>query len=438
MKRVLIITYYWPPSGGAGVQRWLKFVKYLRNFGWEPIVYTPENPEMPVIDESLINDAPENLTLLKTNILEPYTFYKFFVGRKKDEKINTGFLSEKKKPKLAERIAVWIRGNFFIPDARKFWIKPSVKFLSEYLKKNKVDAIVSTGPPHSMHLIALKLKQTRHLPWLADFRDPWTNIDFYNDLMLSSYADKKHHQLERQVLLAADTVVTVGETMRKEFLSLIPYSESRIHTITNGYDEEDIFSGKIEMDKKFSLAHIGTLVPSRNPVVLWKVLSELIVKNKSLAKDLELKFVGKIDFSVEESLKNSGLEKFVKKINYLPHNEVIKFQQQSQVLLLLANNTKNAKGILTGKFFEYLSAKRPILAIGPPDGDMAKILNETNAGRISDFYDWVSLKKNILEYYEKYKTGNLVCESIGIEKYSRKELTGKLAGVLNKISNDFV
>ena len=209
MKRVLIITYYWPPSGGAGVQRWLKFVKYLRNYGWEPIVYTAENGEMPVIDPSLEKDIPNNTTVLKTKIWEPYSFYKTFIGKKQNEKINASFLSENKKPSLTEKISVWIRGNFFIPDARKFWIKPSVKHLSNYLKSNPVDAIISSGPPHSMHLIALGIKkQFPKLKWVADFRDPWTNIDFYKELMLTSASDRKHKQLEKEVLLHADSVIS--------------------------------------------------------------------------------------------------------------------------------------------------------------------------------------------------------------------------------------
>lgn len=401
------------------------------------MVYTPENPEMPVTDESLQKDIPENLTVLKTKILEPYSFYKLFVGRKKEEKINTGFLSEKKKPGLSEKIAVWVRGNFFIPDARKFWIKPSVKFLTGYLEKNPVNAIVSTGPPHSMHLIALQLKQALNIPWLADFRDPWTNIDFYQDLMLTKLADKKHHKLEKKVLQSADAIVTIGETMKNEFAG-IPGNTSRISVVTNGYDEEDVFSEEVKLDDKFSLAHIGTLVPSRNPVILWKVLSELVRENKTFAGHLEIKLVGKVDYSVHESIVNYGLEQFVKKIDYLPHREIVKFQQESQALLLLTNNTKNAKGILTGKFFEYLSAKRPVLAIGAPGGDMAEILKQTNAGKISDFKDEIMLKKNILEYYEAYKSGKLECHSKGIERYSRRELTRKLAVILDEISKESI
>ncbi len=220
MKKVLIITYYWPPSGGAGVQRWLKFTKYLREYGWEPIIYTPENPESPNNDSSLEKDIPKNLTVLKTKIWEPYNFYKIFIGQKKDQKVNAAFLTESKKPKKFEKIAVWIRGNFFIPDARKFWVKPSIQYLTTYLKDNPVDAVISTGPPHSMHLIAQGLKKKLNIPWMADFRDPWTNIDFYSKLMLTSFADHKHKRLELGVLNDADVVTCVGQTWLDELEDL--------------------------------------------------------------------------------------------------------------------------------------------------------------------------------------------------------------------------
>ena len=237
MKKVLIITYYWPPGGGAGVQRWLKFVKYLSHYGWQPVVYTPENGEMPVDDNSLQKDIPPGTRVIRRKIWEPYSLYKLFIGAGTGEKINTGFLTERKKPGLAERISVWLRGNIFIPDARRFWIKPSVNFLEGYLKKEPVDVIVSTGPPHSMHLIARKISKKRNIPWIADFRDPWTNIDYYQDLMLTGYADRKHHKLEHQVVTHADRVVVVGNTMKEEFEAAY---NRKIDVITNGYDSEDV------------------------------------------------------------------------------------------------------------------------------------------------------------------------------------------------------
>jgi glycosyltransferase involved in cell wall biosynthesis len=430
MKKVLVITYYWPPGGGAGVQRWLKFVKYLRDFGWEPVVYTPENGEMPVEDHSLMKDVPQGLTVIRKPIWEPYSIYKKFIGQKKEQKINAGFLSESSKPKLSEKVSVWIRGNLFIPDARRFWIKPSVNFLSSYLQQHPVDAIISTGPPHSMHLIAMRLERKLNIPWIADFRDPWTNIDFYEDLMLSGWADKKHHRLEKEVLTKASCILTIGETMKQEFVQM---GAKNVEVITNGYDEEDLFAGEVKRDKKFSIAHIGSLVKSRNPEVLWKALSKLVKEDAAFASDLELKLVGKVDFHVIKSIEDHGLKQFLNKIDYLPHNDIIRVQQESQLLLLLINNTKNAKGILTGKFFEYLSAKRPILCIGPGDGDAAHILSETNAGKISGFDDEDTLKHNLRGFYSAYTKNELVCESRLIEKYSRRELTHRLAELLHSM-----
>ena len=426
MKKVLIITYYWPPSGGAGVQRWLKFVKYLREFGWEPIIYTPENAEMPSLDNSLIKDVPEGVEVLKTPIWEPYDAYKKLVGQKKEEKINAGFLSENKKPKRTEKLAVWIRGNFFIPDARKFWIKPSVEYLKNYLKDNPVDVIISTGPPHSMHLIAKEIKRSLEIKWVADFRDPWTNIDFYKDLMLSSTADKKHKRLEKEVLQEADVVLSVGATLGKELTEL---GATRSEVITNGYDlEENVES--VPLDEKFSIAHIGTMTKSRNPIVLWNVLSSLVNQNEKFKERLEIKLVGKVDISVMDSIEKHGLSNYVRKIDYLPHDEVILEQRKSHLLLLVVNNTPNAKGILTGKFFEYMSSGRPTLCIGPKDGDVAEIIKETQVGEVFENSENEKLGSYILESF----AGEIENDSNpSIEKYSRRELTKNLASILDSL-----
>ncbi|HSH51250.1 MAG TPA: glycosyltransferase family 4 protein [Bacteroidales bacterium] len=429
-KRVLIITYYWPPSGGAGVQRWLKFAKYLPEFGWQPVVYTPDNGEVPVTDESLDKDISPETIVIRKKIWEPYDWYKKFVGQKKDEKINVGFLSEQEKPKIIEKISVWIRGNLFIPDARKFWIKPSTKFLSKYLSNHKIDAIISTGPPHSMHLIALKLQNKFKIPWIADFRDPWTNIDFYDDLLLTKRSDKKHRRLEKSVLQMADCVLTVGKTLGDELKQL---GAKKVEVITNGFDELDYQDKKIKPDKKFSIVHIGSMPKSRNPVSLWKVLSKLVKNNADFRNDLEVKLVGKCDFHLNQSISDFGLSNYVKKVDYVAHSTLGNIQKSAQVLLLLINNTQNAKGILTGKFFEYLAAKRPILAIGPIDGDVAKILKETHAGAIVDFNDFTTLEKIVNNYFEKYKKHQLFSESLDINRFKRKNLTKHLAGLMNAL-----
>ncbi len=435
MKKVLILTYYWPPSGGAGVQRWLKFVKYLQEFGWEPVVYTVQDGEMPVIDESLQKDIPAGITILKQPIWEPYMIYKRFSGKKKGDKINAGFLNENKKQGFKDKLSIWIRGNFFIPDARKFWIKPSISYLNNYLSENTIDAVISSGPPHSMHMIALGLKkQFPQLKWIADFRDPWTNIDFYDQLMLMNWADRKHHRMELAVLKNADLVVSIGEQMSCEFQGLLQKSgtsnPSKFAVITNGFDQDDVSETPIEKDPKFSIAHIGTLVKDRNPAGLWKVLSQLVQANEAFRNQLEIKLVGKVDYYVTEQLELAGLTPFVRKIDYLPHSEVILEQQRSHVLLLLVNNTPNAKGILTGKFFEYMASRAPILAIGPTDGDLAKIVHATHSGLISDFDDEEGLKKNVLDYFNGSVTPR---DEDEINKYSRKELTRELVKELERI-----
>lgn len=430
MRKVLIITYYWPPGGGAGVQRWLKFVKYLRIYGWEPVVYTAENGEMPAYDQSLIKDIPDHLTVVKRPIWEPYDAYKKFIGRKPEDKINAGFLAEEKAPGLLENISVWIRGNLFIPDARRFWIRPSVKFLTSYLKGNPVDAIVSTGPPHSMHLIASGVVKKLKLPWLADFRDPWTEIDFYKDLKLTRYADRKHRKLERKVLANADAVVVISKSMAE--------SAKKIHdreyvVIPNGFDPDDTTVGDICRDQKFSIAHLGSMVRTRNPETLWKVLSSLCEANTDFRNDLEIKLVGKVDYSVTESIKKHGLQNNLNKIDYLDHAEVVKVQQQSQVLLLMINDTPNVKMILPGKFFEYMAAARPILCIGA-EGDASELLKETGSGLFSSFKDEAGLRANIMKFYQTYREGSLEITPQGTERFSRKVLTGEIAGILDGMS----
>lgn len=431
MKRALIISYYWPPSGGAGVQRWLKFVKYIRLSGWEPIVYTPENPEYPERDTSLLKDVPQGMTLLRQPIWEPYDLYKKLLGQKKEEKINAAFLSEKKKNRHLENLSVWIRGNFFIPDARKFWIKPSVKYLQRYLTDHPVEMIISTGPPHSMHLIAMTLASRFKIPWLADFRDPWTKIDFYKDLRLSARADALHRKLEKQVLKQADGVTVISNSMADDFNKIVP---RHYDVITNGFDQDDMTGEPVvEPDKKFSIAHIGTLVSSRNPLTLWEALKSMVGEDPQFASDLEIKLVGKVDFQVTASIGEHGLTEFVRRIDYMPHNEVVQCQRQSQVLLLIINNTPNAKMILTGKFFEYLAAKRPILCLGPVAGDAAKILSETNAGLLAGFDDLQSMKQHIQQFYRDFKNGTLRSASTEIDRYSRSALTRELCVILDRI-----
>jgi glycosyltransferase involved in cell wall biosynthesis len=404
----------------------LKFVKYLPEYGWQPIIYTPENPEYPAIDESLINDVPQGIEILKQPIWEPYAWYRKFLGDK-DKQIGAGFVSEKKDPGLLHKISVWIRGNIFIPDARRFWIKPSIKYLTNYLKENKVDLVVSTGPPHSMHLLALGLKKSLGVKWIADFRDPWTNIDFYKELMLSNWADSKHKRLEQEVLKSADLSLTIGYTMTSELKEL---GANKVETVTNGYDDADFPDSQVTLDEKFSISHIGTFSPSRNQPEFWKALNELKKENKEFAGKLVLRTVGVVDHSVKEAIIANGLEENWNQIPYVPHEELLNYQRTSQVLLVSINNTPNARGILPGKFFEYLASGRPILAIGPKMSDIGTVLGKTKAGIIVEPDDVQGIKEAVLGLFNR--TASIQRNAECVAAFSRRQITGQLAKLMNE------
>lgn len=415
------------------MQRWLKYSKYLPEYGWQPVIYTPENPEAPATDESLLSEIPADLEVIKRPILEPYSWYKWLTGRK--ESVSVGFTrTEHDKPESRlEKSARWIRGNLFIPDARKFWIHPSVRFLTEYLKVNPVDAIITTGPPHSMHIIGMKLAVKTGLHWLADFRDPWTGIDFYDDLLLTKRADRRHHQLEKKVLSSASVVTTVSKQIRNE---LISKGAGKVEVIPNGFDPsdfEDVYEAETDQDS-FTLVHTGSLVPSRNPDALWEALNRLCETNPEFGKKLNIRLVGSTDSSVMSSLKRFGLESKTEIIPYLPHAEAIKHVFSASVLLLLINNTANAEGFLSGKVFEYLASGKPILCVGPAKGDAAQLLEETGAGHTAGFADVKMIKNILLRWFEAYQIGKPAInpDKTIINGYSRKTQAGSIARILDK------
>ena len=421
--KVLIITYYWPPAGGPGVQRWLKFVKYLQDFNIEPVVFTAKNPNYPIVDVSLENEIPKNITILKEPIWEPNNFLSIF---KRETKQSAGFLSP--NPSFLGKLMQYVRANFFIPDTRKFWVKPSVKYLEKYISENEIDVIITSGPPHSMHLIGLELKRKTNLNWISDFRDPWTDIDYFHQLPLTKKALLKHQTLEQNVLKESDAVLVVGETMKNNYNAF----NKNIHVITNGFDYK-VQKSDITLDKRFSITHIGMMNADRNPVLLWKVLSDICKENTEFKNDLEIKLVGKISNEVKSSLSNSPLINTLF-IDYLKHKDVLEYQNKSQILLLCINNVPSAKGIITGKIFEYLNSQRPILCIGPENGDAAEIINNTNSGFVINFEEEIKLKSVILNMYNKYKSLNLNIKSTNINQYHRKELTKKLSEVIREVA----
>ena len=427
MKKVLIITYYWPPAGGPGVQRWLKFAKYLCDFDIEPIIYTPKNPDYPIVDNSLLDEIPKGITVIKKSIFEPYFFAKLF-SKKQTSKISSGIIEDAKEQGFLQKALLYIRGNYFIPDARKFWVKPSVKFLKAYLQENSIDTIITTGPPHSLHLIGMELKKSETIKWIADFRDPWTEIGYHKKLKLSALAEAKHKQLETDVLNNADHILTTSFKTKDEFSNK---TLKPITVITNGFDTD--ITKTTPLDHKFTIAHIGSLLSERNPENLWRVLKELVSEDQEFAKDLQLKLVGTVSEAVVRSIKEHGLEKHLNLIGYVSHKDANELQRSAQVLLLIEINSEETKGIIPGKVFEYLAAKRPIIGIGPQDWDVNEIIKETSSGNSFEYSDHENLKAQILKYYEEYKQGNLSITSKNIEKYSRRNLTASLAKLIKEV-----
>ena len=425
-KKVLIITYYWPPAGGPGVQRWLKFAKYLPEYGIQPIVYIPENPTYPIVDVNLVKEVSDKVIVLKRPIFEPYQLASF-LSKNKTKKMNSGIIPNKKKQQFLDKVLLWIRGNLFIPDARCFWVKPSISYLEKYIVDNKIDTIITSGPPHSLHLIGLGLKKKLDLKWFADFRDPWTTIGYHKTLRLSRFAEKKHKKLERQVLNTADTIIVTSATTKVEFQAL---TTKPISVITNGYDVESVDAQAL--DVKFSLAHIGSFLSDRNPLALWECLAEIINELPSFKSDLEIKLIGAVSQEVLDTINRFELVAYTNNMGYVSHAEAIAHQRKSQVLLLIEIDSVDTKSIIPGKLFEYMVSNRPIIGIGPKDSDFAEIIKTTNTGVFFKYEEKERLKSVILTFYNQFLNGTLQSNGLGLQKYSRKNLTKELVDLLIK------
>ncbi len=423
MKKVLIITYYWPPAGGSGVQRWLKFTKYLPKYDWKPIVYTPGNPYFEVKDEALCKDIPIEAEIWKTPVWEPYALKDKLFG-KEGKSQSAGVISNNKS--LKNRLLNWVRGNFFIPDPKLYWVKPSIKVLLKKIKEEGIEHIITTGPPHSMHLIGLGLKKLLpNLKWIADFRDPWSKLDLLDEFHLSNSSRKKHQDLEKQVLQNADVTLTVSETWVKDLKRL---GANRVELITNGYDTVD-FNSKLKKNDKFIIGHYGLLNHLRNAKNLWKALNSLCEENTELHDKLEIHLSGNIDAEVILEIESHPfLTTKVKQLGYLSHVEVLSEYNEASVLLLLLFNSKSGIGNYPGKIFEYFAAKRPILAFGPEDSDVKKLIEKTKAGMYFS-YDETKLKDDILDFFKNKNQFNFENR----ESFSREKLTKNLSELLNNI-----
>lgn len=429
MKKVLIITYYWVPAGGVAVQRFLKFTKYLRDYGWEPVILTVQDGSYPYTDESLQDQVPEGIQVHRTKTFEPFEIYNLLRGQRgKTVPLAVATSSDKS---FFQKLSGYIRANFFLPDARRGWKPYAVRKASELIEAGGIDAIITTGPPHSTHLIGQKLKSKYKLPWLADFRDPWTEIFNNKYLPFSKVSIAKDKAYEASVLRDCDVAVVIGEGMKTVFPEVY---KSKMQVITNGYDEGDFDKNlKVQTDK-FRMRYIGNLFSNQDVPRLWSAISELRGENAEFKKDFELEITGKADEALSKSITAMSIKDCVVFTPFVPHSEAIRRMQTASLLLSVIPDVENNKLIITGKIFEYIGAGRPIFLVGPSDCDAARIVAISQSGAIHGYDDKEKMKQTLLHQYELFKNGKNESLTSYKEKYSRKNLTGELASILDSLT----
>ena len=420
------------------MQRWVKFAKYLPLEGWQPVIYTPENPEQLAIDESLAAEIPAEVEVIKTRIVEPYEIYKKLLRKSghSKEAVEVNPVNAQNKSFL-QKVAMWVRGNLFRPDPRCMWIGPSVRFLKKYLKEHPVDLIVSTGPPQSMHLIGRRLALETGLPWIADFRDPWTKIFYFKHLSMTHGTERWHKKMEKKVLDDTSVVVAVSPLVQQEFQAM---TSTRVELITNGFDECDFAAEPCHeaeggSDNAFCVTHTGLFAADGNPTVLWEVLAEKCASDNAFRKALKIKLIGKTDESILTALNEAGLSECVKNIGYLPHSEAVEQQRNASLLILPLRKEPEYKAVLPGKLFEYLASRRPVLGIGQKDGAMAMILNETKTGVVLDWEDREAIACHIDSCWEKHLAGKLVTDGADISQFTRRSLTRRMAQLFDSLTH---
>jgi len=433
MRKALIITYYWPPSGGSGVQRWMYFCKYLKDFGITPVVVTVDvkKASYRYIDQSF-NDLVKDVEVHKTGTWEPLKLYSKLTSGDSQSAIPLGFSGES-KPTLFQKISRAIRGNLFIPDSRIGWVRFAYKEAKKIITDQNIDVVITTGPPHSAHLVGLKLKKKFDVRWIADFRDPWTDL-YYNKLLYrTGYAQKKDEKLELKVLQSADLVLTVGPSMGKHLVQKGNINPSKVHFIYNGYDENDYKDVKVSADPNFfTITHIGVLSPAQPITPFLNAVRHFINKNHPICSHLKFRIVGNVTEDIVIEIKNAVPEIKLDFINYVPKKEAVEYMLSSDLLLNSLAEMDNSELLISGKLMEYIAANKPILCLGNPNGDAANLLKEFDNSKVFDRKD----SAQIIEYLDKLfynwtsKLVNTVM-SDNYQKYSRYETTRQLAELIN-------
>jgi glycosyltransferase involved in cell wall biosynthesis len=439
MKKVLIISYYWPPAGGPGSQRTAKFAKYLPKYGWQPLIFTVKNGEFPYYDPSLASDLSPGLQIIKSSSIEPFRLFKKLSGLDPATRLPVGHLTQSNQS-LKNKIFSWIRANIFIPDARIGWLPGAILKLNRLMKQEHIQLVFTTSPPHSLQLIGRHLKKKYHLPWVADFRDPWTDIQYYQVFKRSKFAQKTDRALERSVLLNSDHLTTVSQTVSEGFIRKVPTAnlQKKVTVLPNGFDPEDFSIQPPKVDSYFTILHTGNLNATQNPEIFWKSLKTILESDPTLSKSIRIKLIGGVAPDIQQSVKQQRLQEIVGFQSFLPHAEIIKQIQQADLLLSVIPEVPDNKGIVLSKNFEYIGSGKPILIIGPVDSDIAKIIKNFSNSKICDYHDIDSCRNFILQTLQNWRSGNTQLTSLsGREKYSRSQLTRELACIFDRLHNEF-
>lgn len=436
-RRILILSYYFPPSGGSGVQRALKFVKYLPAMDWTPVVLTVQEGAYPAQDTSLWTDVPASAEVHRTRSWDPYRLYAYLTGQSRDEAVVQGS-TEGERDDWKTHLARWVRANVFLPDARVGWVPFAVRRGRQLLADGEIDAIFTTGPPHSTHLAGALLQWGTDTPWIADFRDPWTDINYYQELPHTPCARAIDGGLERMVLRQADAVTTVSPTWRDLLVGKRnPQDAERFFVVQNGFDQEDMSPaavGTSDSTETFELTHVGSLHASRNPESLWGAVGRLRDKHEDL--DLRIRLVGAVDPNVWHSLSEHRLTSVTEHVSYVSHPEAVAYMRQAGLLILSIEQFAAAEGMMTGKIYEYLASERPVVGIGPPAGDAAALLQKTGGGQMFDWSDQGGLAQYIDAHYRDWIEGTKAAGASpeALNPYRRRVQTEQLAGILNNVS----
>lgn len=425
MKKVLVITYYWPPSGGPGIQRIIKFIRYFPSLGWQPIVLTVEKGDYPAIDETLVHKIPPECLVYRTPVWEPYDIYRKLTGKSKSEKIPTYVLNPSQQDSLPEKLAKWIRAKFFIPDARIGWFPYAIRKGVEIITRENIDIIYSSSPPHTVQLIAKYLAKKTNVKWVADFRDPWSEAFWVAELQKEGLVKKINIALEKSVLRQANAVTTVTDAIRDMLSHKVA---NRYEIIHNGF--EQLFNQPVK-SQRFIILFFGYLNKYQN----WEPLCQAVARlPDAIRTNVELRFIGKVFEDFKSSFQKYQHLNLVFQ-DYLPHQELMEFAQQASILFRPLSTMAYASGAIGAKMFDYLALRKPILAIGEKDSVVGEVLHETQSGEIFETHEIENIAnyiKTIYQQWEKY--GYVILEEHPhLERYRTETNVQKLVDLFEEV-----